>query len=132
MKSLFQTSAFIALLSCSSVFAQQTSIDSPHNYKRPVSQQSSQPSNRFTVVPKNQVSYKQQQPINSLHHYKKQHNQNFASESKLSFKTQSGVLNPMNPVLVPNHYKFHFRPSTTQLLVATEFAKKDTTSHLSK
>lgn len=106
--------AFIAISSIS-VHAQKSSIDSPHNYKRPVFQQGKAltESNNITIYsqPSNQIKSN----ISSVHNYKRQGIADFTSEASLA--VQLSINSPtFNPLLSSNNYKAHF--------TTTEFGKK--------
>ena len=98
--------AFIAL-SSTSVYAQKSSLESPHNYKRPVFQQRKAlaESNNLTILsrPSNQIK----NDISSAHNYKRQGRIDFASEAALALVIPVSPIN-FNPLLSSNYYKSHF------------------------
>lgn len=105
MKALIQSVLAVSLLSATAVFAQNVGLNSPNNYKRPVFQQNQNPQGGV-VVQRGQF----QNNLNSVHNYKRQGSTNTALESSLVLNVP--VLPPptLNPLLLPGHYKVHFRP----------------------
>jgi hypothetical protein len=105
---------FIAI-SSSSVYAQKSSIDSPHNYKRPVFQQGKAltESNATTIF--SQPSHQIKNNISSVHNYKRQGIVDFTSEAALT-EQLSINFTTFNPLLSLNNYKAHF--------MTTEFGKQ--------
>jgi hypothetical protein len=110
MKTLIKYVLALLTVSSFSVQAQQSSLDSPHNYKRPVFQQNKalKESNKAVMV--SQSDYKIQNNINSVHNYKRQGvTTNFASETPFMINMPTAKSFHLNPLLASNHYKFHFR-----------------------
>lgn len=96
--------AFIAL-GVGSVYAQKSSIDSPHNYKRPVFQQRKALSESKNVTVSRQPTYQIKNDISSVHNYKRQGSVDFVSESALVVQMPATKPTTLNPLLSPNHYK---------------------------
>ncbi|AEI50063.1 hypothetical protein [Runella slithyformis] len=131
MKSFIQSCVAVILLSSSSVVAQSASINSPHNYKRPVSQRASQ-SQAALVVPSNErpVPLKLQNNLTSVHNYKRQGTTNFAQEATVVMSVPTIGIEPQNPLVLPNHYKSHAKPASVEMQIArkNEKPKVDTLS----
>jgi len=106
--------AFIAI-SSGSVYAQKSSIDSPHNYKRPVFQQRKALAESNSVTIYSQPSYQIKNNIASVHNYKRQGRVDFTSEAALAVQVPTNPIT-FNPLLASNNYKAHF--------TATEFGKQ--------
>ena len=121
MKKFLQSFALIAVLGITTTFA-QSSIDSPHNYKRYSVPQKKAPVNGFTSVVTPQASYQFQHNLTSLHNYKRQGKADFSSEALLSFSVPAVKPNALNPLVLPNNYKIYFRPLT----IDEQIARKDT------
>jgi len=110
MKSLITTvAAAIVFVSSTSVWAQ---IDSPHNYKRPVTQKNIKPSS--TVVAEERVApLKLNNNVTSVHNYKRQGNVSFQQEAIVALSAPVIGNTPQNPTVLPNYYKSQFRPIAT-------------------
>lgn len=106
--------AFVAL-GLSSVYAQKSSIDSPHNYKRPVFQQSKALTESNSVRIFSQPQHQIKNDISSVHNYKRQGLVDFTSEAALVVPISTLPIS-FNPHLSSNNYKAHF--------LTTEFGKK--------
>lgn len=106
--------AFIAF-SSGSVYAQKSSIDSPHNYKRPVFQQRKALAESNNVTIYSQPSHQIQNNISSVHNYKRQGRVDFTSEAALAVQMPTNPIT-FNPLLSSNNYKAHF--------TTTEFGKQ--------
>lgn len=115
--------AFIAI-SSSSVYAQKSSIDSPHNYKRPVFQQRKALAENNNVTIYSQPSHQIQNNISSVHNYKRQGQVDFTSEAALAVQMPTNPIT-FNPLLSSNNYKAHF--TTTEF--GKQIASKDTNSN---
>ncbi len=118
MKNLIKYFIALVVLGTNTVYAQKPSIDSPHNYKRPVFQQKKvvQQGSRDVVFSQNQSEYQFKNNINSVHNYKRKGVRDFTSE--LPFTILIPVKNEIafNPLLSSHNYKAHF--------VTTEFGKR--------
>jgi len=123
----FLASVFGAVLLSSAVsIAQRSSVDSPHNYKRPVSQKV-----KVSVPDESQariVPLKLQSNINSVHNYKRQGSVSFAQESVLAVDVPPLNTQLLNPLTMQNHYKGHFEP----IKVEQRAAKINTKTSLPK
>ncbi|MFN3489429.1 MAG: hypothetical protein ACK4YV_09855 [Emticicia sp.] len=115
MKNFIKYMFALIALSSVSVYAQKSSIDSPHNYKRPVFQQRKAlaESNNVTVFsqPLNQIKNN----ISSVHNYKRQGRIDFRTEAALAVQMPATAIT-FNPLLSSNNYKSHF--------TTTEFGKQ--------
>ncbi len=100
--------AFVALGSVSA-YAQKSSIDSPHNYKRPVFQQRKALAESKNVTVFSQPSHKIKNDISSVHNYKRQGSVDFASEATLVVQMPATEPITLNPLLSANHYKSQFK-----------------------
>ncbi len=124
MKSFIHSCIAFVLLGTSTVLAQKSSIDSPHNYKRPVSQRATQ-SQTVLTVPSNEriVPLKLQNNVTSVHNYKRQGSVNFQQEATVVMSVPVIGIEPQNPLLFPNHYKSHVKPALTEERVALKKEK---------
>ncbi len=104
-----------AFLVFSSAYAQKSSIDSPHNYKRPVFQQRKALAETNNVMIFSQPSHQIQNNSSSVHNYKRQGRVDFTLEAALAVQMPTNPIT-FNPLLASNHYKAHF--------TATEFGKQ--------
>ncbi len=111
--------AFV-ILGSGSVFAQKSSIDSPHNYKRPVFQQRKALSESRNVTVLSQPSYQIKNDISSVHNYKRQGRVDFASEAALVVQMPATEPMTLNPLLSANHYKSHARTSENSSQMAVK------------
>ncbi len=131
MKSFVHSCIAVVLLTSSSVLAQSASIHSPHNYKRPVSQRAPQ-SQASLVVPANErpVPLKLQNNLTSVHNYKRQGTASFGQEATVVMSVPTIGIEPQNPLVLPNHYKSHAKPTSVEVQVArkNEKPKADTLS----
>lgn len=131
MKSFVQSCIAVILLSSTSVLAQSASINSPHNYKRPVSQRAPQ-SQAALVVPSNErpVPLKLQNNLTSVHNYKRQGTTSFAQEATVVMSVPTIGIEAQNPLMLPNHYKSHAKPASVEMQIArkNEKPKADTLS----
>lgn len=131
MKSFVQSCIAVILLSSTSVLAQSASINSPHNYKRPVSQRAPQ-SQSALVVPSNErpVPLKLQNNLTSVHNYKRQGTTSFAQEATVVMSVPTIGIESQNPLMLPNHYKSHAKPAPVEVQIArkNEKPKADTLS----
>jgi hypothetical protein len=108
MKNILKYSLVFALFSTAAAFSQKSTLDSPHNYKRPVIQQNKVLAESSTVpVPLND-SFKYQNSISSVHNYKRQGNVDFASESAIVINLPSTQPLFLSPLLSANYYKSQF------------------------
>ncbi len=106
--------AFLAMAS-SSVYAQKASIDSPHNYKRPVFQQRKVFAESNSVTIYSQSSHQIKNSISSVHNYKRQGFVDFTSEAALALQIPTNPTT-FNPLRSSNNYKSHF--------ITTDFGKQ--------
>ncbi|MFN3380581.1 MAG: hypothetical protein ACK41O_14080 [Runella zeae] len=99
--------AFMAfLLVGSTVAVAQSNLNSPHNYKRPVSQKSSKSENALVVSAEERaVPLKLKNNIASAHNYKRQGGASVEQEATLVLSSPVIGPVPQNPLLLPNHYK---------------------------
>jgi hypothetical protein len=116
MKNFVKTFLAVMALGSGSVYAQKSSIDSPHNYKRPVFQQRKALTESNALQISSQSSYKIQNNLSSVHNYKRQGTSNFATESALVISKPIVEPTLLNPLISPNHYKANFQ--------STEFGKQ--------
>lgn len=127
MKSLINSFIAVVVLGTSSVFAQSASINSPHNYKRPVSQKAVESSNTLVVSSDERpVPLKLQNNVMSAHNYKRQGSTNFEQEATLVLSTPVVGTAPQNPLMLPNHYKSQFKQAQVEKRVARKSEKLDT------
>jgi hypothetical protein len=128
MKSLINSVIAVVVLGTSSVLAQSASVNSPHNYKRPVSQKAPESSTNTLVVSSNErpVPLKLQNNVMSAHNYKRQGSTNFEQEATLVLSTPVIGPAPQNPLMLPNHYKNQFKQAQVEKRVARK-AEKTTT-----
>lgn len=123
--------AFLAL-SSGSVYAQKSSIDSPHNYKRPVFQQRKALAESNSVTIYSQPSHQIKNDISSVHNYKRQGRVDFTSEAALAVQVPTNPIT-FNPLLASNNYKAHF--TTTEFgkqVVSKESTNNQTTLNINK
>ncbi|MEI7581524.1 hypothetical protein [Runella sp.] len=124
MKSFSHSCVAIILLSTSAVLAQRVSIDSPHNYKRPVSQRTTQNQTALTVPSDERVvPLKLQNNVTSVHNYKRQGSVNFYREATVVMSAPVIGIEPQNPFLFQNHYKSHVKPALMEETVALKKEK---------
>ncbi|WP_428658084.1 hypothetical protein [Runella sp.] len=131
MKSFVQSCIAVILLSSSSVLAQSASVNSPHNYKRPVSQRAPQSQAALVVASSERpVPLKLQNNAMSVHNYKRQGAMNFAQEATVAVSVPTIGIEPQNPFVLPNHYKSHAKPAPVEMQIArkNEKSKADTLS----
>jgi hypothetical protein len=107
--------AFMAI-GLSAAFAQKSSIDSPHNYKRPVFQQQKAMNQTKNMLSLSQSSNKIQNNIRSVHNYKRQKSVDFSSEVSLVVALPTSRTVVLNPLVSSGNYKSHF--------TATEFGQQ--------
>lgn len=133
MKSFIHSCMAVVLFSTSTVLAQRASIDSPHNYKRPVSQRATQSQTALTV-PSNErvVPLKLQNNVTSVHNYKRQGSVNFHQEATVVMSVPVIGIEHQNPLLFPNHYKSHMKPIMVQERVALKKEKPNVKDTLSR
>ena len=114
MKKFMQSFWMVSALSVTVVLAQNVTLNSPNNYKRPVFQQK-QNTQSGVVVQRLQS----ESNLGSVHNYKRQGSINVLSESS-SLALNAPVLSPptLNPLLQPGHYKLQFRPLGAAKVVA--------------
>lgn len=117
MNTFFKSLVTIAILSSSAAFAQKSSMDSPNNYKRPVSQQRAAQSETVGISTQKQVST---YASSAIHNYKRQGMKDVTSEALLVFQMPRMEPAPLNPLLSPNHYKLHFKSISTSESVAVQ------------
>ena len=122
MKNLIKSLFIVVLMISTSTFAQKSSIDSPHNYKRPVFQQRKALAESNAITAPIQANYQIQNNIRSAHNYKRQGTVDFVSESILVFSVSAKPEITMNPVLSSNHYKGHFQSTLYGKQVASKNA----------
>ena len=123
--------AFVALGSVSA-YAQKSSIDSPHNYKRPVFQQRKALAESKNVMVFSQPSHQIKNDISSVHNYKRQGIVDFASEAALAVQMPTNPIT-FNPLLSSNNYKAHF--TTTEFgkqMASKETNRNQTTINVNK
>jgi hypothetical protein len=127
MKSFIHSCVAVVLLSTSAALAQRASIDSPHNYKRPVSQQRTTQSQPALTVPSNEriVPLQLQNNVASVHNYKRQRSVNFHREATVVMSVPVIGIEPQNPLLLPNHYKSQAKPAVMEDRVAYKKEKLD-------
>ncbi len=127
MKSLIHSVIAVVVLGTSSVLAQSASINSPHNYKRPVSQKAAESSNTLVVSSNERpVPLKLQNNVMSAHNYKRQGSTNFEQEATLVLGTPVIGPAPQNPLMLPNHYKNQFKQAQVEKQVARKVEKTTT------
>lgn len=123
MKSVIYTAIAVAI-SALSVLAQTSSINSPHNYKRPVSQKAPQSPNAIVVTSNERSApLKLENNVTSVHNYKRQGSANFEQEAVLVMNVPTIGITPQNPLMLPNHYKSHFKPIQVEERVARKSEK---------
>lgn len=119
MKKVVNTLIGVLVISASSVFGQSASINSPHNYKRPVSQQKVKSESTLSIVGEERVvPLALKNNIASVHNYKRQGSARFEQEAVIVRTTSPVGLAPQNPFLMPNNYKSQFRPVKTEQRIA--------------
>lgn len=124
MKSFIQSFIALILLGSSSVLAQNASINSPHNYKRPVSQKAPQSTSSLVVSPNERVMpLELKNNVQSAHNYKRQGKVNFAQEATVVMSVPTIGLEPQNPLVLPNHYKSQAKPAQMDEMVARKMQK---------
>lgn len=117
----------------SAVAVAQSSLSSPHNYKRPVSQKAAKSESSLVVsTEERSVPLNLQNNVASAHNYKRQGGANVAQEATLALNTPVIGPAPQNPFLSPNHYKIQ-KPMSVEERVArrvetTPSQQKDTSS----
>lgn len=121
MKSFITTIAAVALLGTTSVMAQ---LNSPHNYKRPVSQKSTTKSANI-VVEDRVAPLKLNNNVASVHNYKRQGSANFQQESIVALSAPVIGNSPQNPTALPNYYKSQFKPMVSENRSAIKVKKDD-------
>jgi hypothetical protein len=96
------------VLNLGSVYAQKSTIDSPHNYKRPVFQQRKSliESNSVTVF--SQSSHQIKNDISSVHNYKRQGRADFIAEAAIIVQMPAKTIG-LNPLLSLDNYKAIFK-----------------------
>ncbi len=115
MKNFIKYAFALMAFSSVSVYAQKSSIDSPHNYKRPVFQQRKALAESNNVTVFSEPSHQIKNDISSVHNYKRQGRVDFTSEAALVVQIPASGIN-FNPLLSSNNYKAHF--------TTTEFGKQ--------
>lgn len=124
MKSIIHFGIAVILLSSSCALAQRASIDSPHNYKRPVSQTAPQSQTSITVpTDERSVPLNLQNNVTSVHNYKRQGSVNFHREATVVMSMPVIGIESQNPFLFPNHYKSHVKPTLIEERVALKKQK---------
>ncbi|AFK01934.1 hypothetical protein Emtol_0782 [Emticicia oligotrophica DSM 17448] len=140
MKNLIKYVLVLVGMASGSVYAQKSSIDSPHNYKRPVFQQRKALAESNSVSVMSQSSNKIKNDISSVHNYKRQGRANFASEASLVVSMPPSQSVGMNPLMASGNYKSHFtstefgkqivaRKITNEILTTMNITKEDSTSN---
>lgn len=132
MKNLIKYAFAVLALGSGSVYAQKASIDSPHNYKRPVFQQQKAMAESNTVKIYSQSSHQVKNNISSVHNYKRQGVVDFTSEAALALQIPTSPTT-FNPLLASNNYKAHF--TTTEFgkqVAAKELNNNQTTININK
>lgn len=119
--------AFVALGS-GSVFAQKSSIDSPHNYKRPVFQQRKALSESKNVTVFSQSTNQIKNDISSVHNYKRQGIVDFTSEATFVIPMPATEPTSLNPLLSSNHYKSQFQTTEYSRQMAFKKGSLDQTT----
>jgi hypothetical protein len=124
MKSFIQSFIALILLGSSSVLAQNASINSPHNYKRPVSQKAPQSTSSLVVSSNERVMpLELKNNVQSVHNYKRQGKVNFEQEATVVMSVPTIGLEPQNPLVLPNHYKSQAKPAQVDERVARKTKK---------
>ncbi len=110
MKNLIKYFTMVMVLGSGATHAQNSSIDSKHNYKRPVFQQKAaiQSSNGITVFSQSKSAYQVKNNIHSVHNYKRKGVRDFASESVFVVEMPIKNETAFNPLLSSHNYKLHF------------------------
>jgi hypothetical protein len=119
MKKVVNILIGVFVLSAGSVLAQSASVNSPHNYKRPISQQKVQSQSTLSVLPEERaVPLALKNNIASVHNYKRQGSARFEQEAVVVRATSPVGVAPQNPFLMPNYYKSQFRPTKVEQRMA--------------
>lgn len=126
MKKFISSIFAITFLSSVAVVAQNASINSPHNYKRPVSQKAKPTSTTITNEETRIAPLKLENSVSSVHNYKRQGSTSFAPEATVAVSVPVLNVSPLNPLLMPHHYKGHFEPIKVEHRVAKTKAKYTT------
>ncbi|MFN8347970.1 MAG: hypothetical protein U0X91_23395 [Spirosomataceae bacterium] len=129
MKLIVHSYIGIILLSSLSVMAQRSSIDSPHNYKRPESQRTAQNRHQTEatmVVNERIVPLELQNNRMSAHNYKRQGSRSFRQEATVVRNVPVAGSHPQNPLLMPGHYKSQFNAKPVEVRVARRKEQPDT------
>ncbi|MFN4144656.1 MAG: hypothetical protein ACK4GN_02450 [Runella sp.] len=121
MKTYATSLLIVFLLATTAVFAQKSTINSPHNYKRPVIQHTS--SQKGIVQSEDRTPLKLENNVFSAHNYKQQSpGIRFDSEATLVLSTPVLGPAPQNPLLMPQHYKTYLGVSPVREQVARKYA----------
>ncbi len=124
MKSLVHSFIAVVFLGMSSALAQNASIDSPHNYKRPVSQRAPQSPNALEVSSSERpVPLKLKNNVMSAHNYKRPAGTTVAQEATVVMSVPTIGIEPQNPLVLPNHYKSQAKPMQVEERVARRSEK---------
>lgn len=109
MKTLIKSAIILIAFGSSTTYAQKSSIDSPHNYKRPVFQQRKALSESNHVTVFSQSTNQIKNNISSVHNYKRQGMVDFTSEATFVIPMPATEPTSLNPLLSSNHYKSQFQ-----------------------
>ena len=111
--------------------AQNVSVNSPHNYKRPVTQKVIQNKpNVVTNITNRATPLELQSSHMSVHNYKRQGSRDFAQEAVVAVDVPPLNTSPLNPLFLHNHYKGHFEPIKVKQRVARVNLKEMTPHEL--
>ena len=130
MKNLIKYIITVLVLGSGAAYAQKSSIDSKHNYKRPVFQQKTaiQSSNGVTIFSQSQSAYQVKNNIHSVHNYKRKGIRDFASESAFVVAMPIKNETAFNPLLSSHNYKLHFLGTKFGKRMITDANKKENDS----
>lgn len=130
----FMKYAFVFLaVGSTAAYAQKSSIDSPHNYKRPVFQQRKALAESKNVTVFSQPSHQIKNDISSVHNYKRQGVVDFTSEAALVVQMPTTEPTTLNPLLSANHYKSQFQTTEySRQMAIKKGGLNQTTINLSK
>lgn len=127
MKSFISSVAVaIVIASITPVLAQ---IDSPHNYKRPVTQKSTQVAPEI-VVEERVAPLKLNNNVTSVHNYKRQGSVSFQQEAIVALSAPVIGNSPQNPTALPNYYKSQFKPTVLENRNASKHKKSEATKEI--
>lgn len=127
MKNFIKYAFVFIAFGSGSVYAQKSSIDSPHNYKRPVFQQRKALAESNNVTIFSQSSHQIKNDISSVHNYKRQGLADFTSEAALAVQMPTNPIT-FNLLLSSNNYKAHFTTTEFGKQVASKEATNNQTT----